>query len=843
MAQQPGSGTVVVQTRLGVEELKAAVDRSRRQKASLWDVLIEEKHVTEDAIADSFAEWLRLPRIRLATVEADPQTLDKVREELARKHLSVPVRIERRELLLAMANPADEGALNDVRFATGLAVRPLVASRAEVLDAIGRWYKPQDQLADFLSSIQDASDLDIMAQEEEKEAELEETSAVSDAPVVKLGNLILAAALSERASDVHIEPGLHSVLVRLRIDGLLREHMQIPKWMSYAIVSRFKILARLDIAERRVPQDGRIKIQSAGRVVEFRVSTLPAQFGEKVVLRVLGSTDLPPLEVLGYSPEQIEVLMNALHQPQGMMLVTGPTGSGKSSSLYAMLRKRKAPELNIVTVEDPIEYQLPGITQVQVNVKQGLTFASALRSILRQDPDVILVGEIRDLETAEVAFHAAMTGHLVLSTLHTNSALASVRRLLDMGVDPFIVASSVSVVVAQRLARRICNRCREPYTPDPTVLQKLRITPGPNEVFERGRGCSACGQTGYSGRIGIFEFVRMTAALRDQVTRNAPEDEMRKVATLSGTRFLLEDALQKVRAGFTTLEEVLRVIQLEETDITGCPSCGAFINRDFSTCPYCLHTLRHICDHCGQELHPDWKLCPYCNRRTPLPAERHTPGTASLAAAPSSGVVQGDAPARATGQSGASSAGAASSEASVSEARSATEKSGPKASKGAVPNRRGRARTNAEEMPVQVADTADGNAGGGTVDEPLILVVDDDAGIRQILVKTFQQLPIPCRVQTAADGVEALERVERESPELIVLDVMMPRMDGFAVCERLRENVRTAFIPIMMLTANADEPSRTRGFLVGTDDYVAKPFSFPELNARVMRLLRRTYGY
>jgi type II secretory ATPase GspE/PulE/Tfp pilus assembly ATPase PilB-like protein/ActR/RegA family two-component response regulator len=809
MAMESESGTVLIQTRLRVEDLKVAVDQSRRQKTSLWDILIEERRVTEDAIADAFAEWLRLPRIRLATVDVEPEALEKVREELARKHLSVPVRVERKELLLAMANPADESALRDVQFASGLSIRALVASRTEVLDAIARWYKPQDQLADFLSSIAETGELDILQSEEEKDAELEETSAVSDAPVVKLANLILAASISERASDVHIEPGLHSVLVRLRIDGMLREHMQIPKWMNYAIVSRFKILAKLDIAERRIPQDGRIKIQSQGKIVEFRVSTLPTQFGEKVVLRVLGSAELPPLEVLGYSDDQVELLVNNLNQPQGMMLVTGPTGSGKSSSLYAMLRKRKSSEVNIVTVEDPIEYQLPGITQVQVNVKQGLTFAGALRSILRQDPDVILVGEIRDLETAEVAFHAAMTGHMVLSTLHTNSALASVRRLLDMGVDPFIVSSSVALVVAQRLARRVCRNCKETYTPDPSLLEKLRITAGRDEVFYHGRGCTTCGQTGFAGRVGIFEFVRMTPALRDLVNRNAGEDEMRKVSSLAGTKFLLEDAIEKVRAGVTTLEEVLRVIQIEETDIVGCPSCGSFINRDFSTCPYCLHTLRHICEHCGQELHPDWKLCPYCNKRTARQIEQDA---ATKAAAPAPAAPP---PAAAPSVDGA-----------AKKARAGKSAKAPQH----------------VEMPV-VLETTDVAVMSGMERKPLILVVDDDASIRHILVKTFQQLPIECTVDTASDGVEALEKVESAIPDLIVLDVMMPRMDGFTVCETLRANVRTAFIPIMMLTANADELSRTRGFLVGTDDYVGKPFSFPELNARVMRLLRRTYGF
>jgi CheY-like chemotaxis protein len=364
-------------------------------------------------------------------------------------------------------------------------------------------------------------------------------------------------------------------------------------------------------------------------------------------------------------------------------------------------------------------------------------------------------------------------------------------------------------VVAQRLARRICKHCRESYTPDASIFQKLRITPGPDDVFQHGRGCAKCGQTGYSGRVGIFEFVRVTPALRDLITRNAAEDEMRKVATLSGTKFLLEDAIEKVRDGLTTFEEVLRVIQLEETDIIGCPGCGAFINRDFATCPFCLYTLRHICEHCGQELHADWKLCPYCNKRT-----------ATYAAAP----VQLPAPPAAP--------------APQAPVKKASKRRGAKAA--ATPTA---ASTRAAGDAPLLVDDAGGVATDDGADRPLILVVDDDPGIRQILVKTFQQLPIACRVQTASDGVEALESVQREAPELIVLDVMMPRMDGFAVCERLRGNVRTAFIPVLMLTANADEMSRTRGFLVGTDDYVAKPFSFPELNARVTRLLRRTYGY
>ncbi len=780
-------GTLLLQAGIvDQQQLEDHLEQARRRNVSLWDVVLEEKQISEESLAEAFARWLKVPRLRLASATLDPQALKKVSEELGRKHLALPVKVEGKNIIVAMANPADYGALQDLQFASGMTVKPVVASRTEILDAVEEYFTTEDKVEDFLENVADVMEFRILAPEKEDDTDLDriDKGSMHLPPVVKMANLIIRDAIKAQASDIHIEAALHAVQVRFRVDGVLRDYMQIPKWLHNAVVSRLKILAKLDIAERRLPQDGRIKVQLQNRSVDIRISTLPTHFGEKVVMRILGSASVPQLEKLGYSEQQRSLVDNALHQPQGLILVTGPTGSGKSTTLYSLLERRKSAEVNIITVEDPIEYQLSGINQVQVNTKAGLTFASCLRSILRQDPDVILVGEVRDLETAEIAFHAAMTGHLVLTTLHTNSSLATIARLLDLGIDPVTITDSVSVIVAQRLARCTCLRCKEEYEPSNKMLEKLRFD-DPQMKFYRGRGCSACGQTGYAGRIAICELLRLTPSIRELIHRKAPEHELRKAAGLAGTRFLLEDAMDKVRQGITTLEEVLRVVQVQEEEIVRCPKCASYINLDFSTCPYCLYELKHLCDSCGQELKLEWKICPYCNTRTN--AEKVLPaGDAGMpalrTAAASAPAMAPSAPPMLTAQ------------------------------------------------PVTAAK------------KPKILVVDDDDGIQLIVKKALQQLPMEIEVDTASDGMEALEKMTANPSDLVVLDVMMPRMDGFTVCEKLRQGLRTAFVPILMLTANADESSRTKGYLVGTDDYMNKPFSVPELNARVSRLLRRTYG-
>ncbi|MFB3126568.1 MAG: GspE/PulE family protein, partial [Candidatus Acidiferrales bacterium] len=464
---------------LAEEDLATALSQAQESKRSLWEIILTENNVSEEKLAEALAAHLRIPYIRLAAAIIDPDAVRLVSEELARKFLCLPLKVEgeetntiaggpkrRQTLVLAMANPTDFAAIQDIEFASGCVVKPVVATRTEVADAVGRYYAPENWLQDFLQNVNENEELQIVSLEgDEEEVPLGDARSQAQLPpVVKLVNLVIQDGIKMGASDIHIEPRLHGVQVRTRVDGLLREFMQVPKWLHGPLVSRLKILAKLDIAERRVPQDGRIRVTLENRGVDLRVSTLPTHFGEKVVLRVLGTGGaVPPTASLGLKGDDLDLLKTAVDQPQGMILVTGPTSSGKTTTLYSLINEKKDPAINIITVEDPIEIQQAGITQVQVNNKAGLTFASSLRSILRQDPDVLLVGEIRDLETAEIAFHAAMTGHLLLSTLHTNSTTATVARLLDLGVDPYLISSSVNLIVAQRLLRKVCERCREEY--------------------------------------------------------------------------------------------------------------------------------------------------------------------------------------------------------------------------------------------------------------------------------------------------------------------------------------------------------------------------------------------
>jgi type IV pilus assembly protein PilB len=551
-------------------ELEISLAQANAQKISLWDLLIEQRRLPEDTVAEAFSSWLSLPRVRLDSAVIEPAAVKAVAERLARKHTCVPVRLAGKNLVLAMANPLDRKAIQDVAFASSREVQPVVASRAEILVAIEEQYGTP-VAAETSAVVEEAFTTRVAG--ERDVLDLDETGllASNTMPAVQLCSLIVIDAIELRASDIHIEPGPQEMRVRLRIDGVLREHLRLPHWMCAALVSRIKVLAKLDIATQRIPQDGRIKARRRERRLDMRVSTLPTQFGEKAVLRLLGSANAPSLSALGLSIDEMALLDDGLNQPQGLILVTGPTGAGKSTTLYSMLTSRQSTDVNIVTIEDPIEYQVPGASQVQVDGKGGLTFASCLRAILRQDPDVILVGEVRDLETAEVAFRAALTGHLVFSTLHTNSTLAAIERLLDLGVKPLLVTTATNLIVAQRLARRICMSCRGPYVPSAHTLRKLHIQAGGHE-FLHGSGCAACAHTGYSGRVGIFEILRLTPRLKELVNHRATESEMTEAAIESGTRFLLEDALLKVRQGLTTVEEVLRVIRIEPAQNGGQPN-------------------------------------------------------------------------------------------------------------------------------------------------------------------------------------------------------------------------------------------------------------------------------
>ena len=807
------------------EDLKNAIVKCSTENRSLIESVLGDERVSEEGLADSLAAYARFPRVNLATANIDPEAVKLLPQEIARKHVCIPIRVENRRLLLAMANPTDYRALQEIEFKVGKPLKVLVCTRTEILDALGKFYDPEDTLQAFTDNLEDARDFEIKTDEDSKDADVNLTDSRSQAemaPVVKVVNLIIQDAIKQRATDIHVEPTLNDVQVRVRVDGVLRPMMQLPKWLTNPVSSRLKVLARLDIAERRVPQDGRIKVQRDNKSYDLRVSTLPTLFGEKVVLRILASgTELPTLEGINLEANDLKILMRSLNQPQGMILVTGPTGSGKSTTLYASLGYRKTPDVNIITVEDPVEYQVAGINQVQVNVKAGLTFAAALRAILRQDPNIVLIGEMRDLETTEIAFHAAMTGHLVLSTLHTNGAIATVSRLLDLGVDPVLISSSISLIIAQRLVRKLCSSCKQPYDPPEGMLERFGATKD-NSVYYQAVGCSNCGGSGYTGRMAVHEMLPMTKTLRELIGRKAPEVEILTAMRKQGMRFLIDRSLEKVREGETTINEIFRVMQLEEQEKVAfgqsCPSCKAPIELEFAICPNCLTSLKQLCPRCNQQLKAGWRLCPYC--KSPVSAEAEVQARVE---APGRLLPAGTAP-------------------SYTEPVSAS-----------VPVQRettlsGTAVAQAEPgFPVAVPSGMPG-FGAGTAEQippskkPRILIVDDDPSIRTIVAKTLEQLPFPIEIQLASNGLEAVELARETHPDLVVLDVMMPQMDGFEACQNLRSQVDTAFIPVIMLTANPSEEGRIKGFLVGTDDYLSKPFNVAELNARVTRLLRRTYG-
>ena len=542
--------------------LTRSLGQAQARNVTLWELLVLERQVPEDTLADAFSACLNLPRVRLDRITIEAAVLKLVTPRLARKHTCMPIRVHGKVLVLAMANPLDRQAIQDVEFAASRTVRAVVACRTEILTSIQRYYPAAALDADEPLKTRDAGGA-AAGEYEQPSVSSGDRPSIDPLHAVELGTRIILDALALGASDIHVEPGPLEMCVRLRVDGVLRDHLRLPGWMHGALMSRIKVLAKLDIAQQRLPQDGRIRMDAQGRAVDLRVSTLPTHLGEKAVLRILGSSNIPSLSGLGLSRAEVEQLDAAVGQPQGLILVTGPTGAGKSTTLYSMLTRRHSPEVNVVTIEDPIEYRVPGATQVQVDPKAGLTFAGSLRAILRQDPDVILVGEIRDGETAEIAFQAALTGHLVFTTLHTNDAIGAIDRLRDLGVKPQLMTSATNLIVAQRLARRVCEHCAERYAPAADVLQRLRIA-ADDHAFRRGRGCDACARTGYSGRVGIFEILRLTPRLRDLVMRQAPEAQLRRAAASAGTRFLLEDALAKVRAGLTTVEEVVRVLRTDQ---------------------------------------------------------------------------------------------------------------------------------------------------------------------------------------------------------------------------------------------------------------------------------------
>jgi type II secretory ATPase GspE/PulE/Tfp pilus assembly ATPase PilB-like protein len=447
---------------------------------------------------------------------------------------------------------------------------------------------------------------------EQESADLDDLRKKSAAaPVIRMVNLIISEAVELKASDIHLEPTRTDLQIRNRVDGILRKTMELPKWVQGAVISRLKVMSNMDIAEKRLPQDGRIGVRVGGRNLDLRVSTVPASFGEKVVIRILDSANAGiPLDALGFSPSELAKMEDVIRRPQGIILVTGPTGSGKTTTLYGVLNRIKSVEDNITTIEDPIEYELPGVNQVAVQEKIGLTFAGMLRAMLRQDPDIIMVGEMRDLETTSIAVQAALTGHLVLSTIHTNSCVATVTRLRDLGVPSYLIASTIIGILAQRLVRVICSKCRVPA--EPSEKDILRLGLKPRIPVYRGEGCTTCGGTGYKGRTGIYEILVFSQAIRDVISANATENELRQMAISKGMVTLGRAALEKVLTGVTTVDEVYRVVETEGDFATACPQCTTPLEAEFVMCPSCGYSITSTCPGCRKSLSQEWKFCPYC---------------------------------------------------------------------------------------------------------------------------------------------------------------------------------------------------------------------------------------
>jgi type IV pilus assembly protein PilB len=543
------------------EQLGAAMRDAKQNNTRIAFALVKLGFISETDLTRLLARQYRVPAVDLDRVHIDPKIVKLIPGELALKHHVLPLRRVGRTLTVAMVNPTDANAIDSIKFVTRYDIEPVIVGETTLRRHLEQLYQKDDEvLTDLLQSIDGGEEVEVLEDAEEDVNVAALQAQIDDEPVVKLINGLLTDAVMRGASDIHIEPYEKELRVRYRIDGALKEIMKPPMKMKAALASRVKILSQLNIAERRIPQDGRIKMKIKNRVIDFRVSTLPVIFGEKIVLRILDKGNLTlDLEKFGMEPKAMKDFMEAILNPYGMVLVTGPTGSGKTTTLYSALQKINTEEVNIMTAEDPVEYNLHGINQVLVRSDIGMTFAAALRAFLRQDPNIIMVGEIRDIETGGIAIKAALTGHLVLSTLHTNDAPSTITRLIDMGLEPFNVAGAVNCVTAQRLVRRVCTGCKEPVSYPADVIDSARLTEDQQKgPFFRGKGCERCGGSGYKGRAGLYEVMKISPEIRRLIMHSASTDELRAQGLAEGMLTLRMDGMLKVSRGVTTLEEVIK---------------------------------------------------------------------------------------------------------------------------------------------------------------------------------------------------------------------------------------------------------------------------------------------
>ncbi|MCM8765992.1 MAG: Flp pilus assembly complex ATPase component TadA [Candidatus Omnitrophica bacterium] len=563
--QRQKLGEILIKEGLITEEqLQKALQTQLVEEAKLGEILVKLELVSEKDIAIALGKQLGIPYVSLSKGQLKPAEDEGLEDlfpaDFARRYKVLPISRHFNSLTVAMVDPSDLIVLDNLKKITGCEINPIISTQSEIEKAIEEFYGKQNLLKEAIeSSYRTEEELKISEETMEEESLSLDTliAKAEEAPVVKLVDLIIRQAIEERASDIHLEPFKDKIVLRYRIDGILHEIPPPAQYLRQALISRIKILAKLDIAEKRLPQDGGFMVKIGERVVDIRVSIIPTIYGEKAVLRLLDKSQVPlDLKELGFEAKELEIFHKAISSPYGLVFLTGPTGSGKTTTLYAALNAIKSPRINILTVEDPVEYRFEGINQVQVKPQIGLTFATALRSFLRQDPDVILVGEVRDLETAEICIRASLTGHLVLSTVHTNDAPTAIGRLIDIGVERYLLAPSLLLVAAQRLVRKLCPECKEPYEPSKEFMQKEKIV---KDLLYRHKGCPACNQTGYKGRIGIFEIMPISERIRALIEKGSGTDILREAARSEGMLTLWESGMQKVAQGITDVEEVMRV--------------------------------------------------------------------------------------------------------------------------------------------------------------------------------------------------------------------------------------------------------------------------------------------
>lgn len=612
-------GELLVESALITEQqLATALDQQTLEHLPLGDILIRNGFCKDIDIAQTISMQLGIKYIELSSTIIEPEAIQLIPQKIALMYKLIPVCIDRTVLTVAMIDPLNLNVIDELTLVTRCKIVPAISTAREIATAISHHYSIADAVINLPIGLGSGVSLNLIEVVQEAASNIAEDMKKSELPpIIKLVNEIIFNAVSSRASDIHMEPHQTEVKLRNRVDGLLIDVMQLPKWLQGALTSRIKIMAKLDITEKRLPQDGKIKIRVSDREIELRVSTLPSQFGEKVVIRILDSkSGVVELDSTGLSKEDIKLIGKLIEKPHGIILDTGPTGSGKSSTLYAMINAIKSPTINIITLEDPIEYEITGVTQVAINEKTGLTFAYGLRSILRQDPDVVMVGEIRDNETATIAIQASLTGHLVLSTLHTNDTISSIVRLRDIGVPSYLIASSLNGIISQRLARRICADCKEPYVPSLSELKNLGLTDKKGYTFFQGKGCQKCSTTGYKGRVGIFEVMVADAGIKELIRTDATEGVLKKEAMAKGMKLLKEDGINKALAGLTTIEELMRILYVEEQEeIKECPNCSEKLQENITACPKCGHKLKDVCPSCKKDIEPAWAFCSSCGEK------------------------------------------------------------------------------------------------------------------------------------------------------------------------------------------------------------------------------------